>query len=236
MCSPWDTSCIANEVAIAVSNTMLGQISMMVTTAEQWLIDATASWWVLVPSIKLYPDAANADPGARPIDTVVTLRGLILPLTAIVAMSGMLWNGLLMVLSRKPAPLVNVLRGLWNTALWAAVGVFGTQLVLAGSDAFSAYVIAKALKSVGNPSFAKRMSVMLVPVTGHPGGLPVGIVILIGGIAMICSFVQALLMLFRDGSVLILAAVMPLAASGSFSNATNGWKSKVLSWQLALIF
>jgi hypothetical protein len=61
-------------------------------------------------------------------------------------------------------------------------------------------------------------------------------VILVGGIGMVCAFVQAILMLFRDGSVLILAATMPLAASGSFTNATNGWKNKVLAWQLALIF
>src|SRR6266568_704275 len=236
MCSPWDTGCMANEVATAVSNTIFGQVSMMVTTAEQWLIDTSASWWVMVPSISLYPNAHNTDPHAAPIDAVANLHALIMPITMVVAVGGMLWNGLLMVLSRKPAPLVNVMRGLWNTALWAAVGIFGTQLLLAGSDAFSTYVIASALKSVGNPSFGKRLSVMLVPVTGQPGGLPVGMVILIGGIAMICAFIQAILMLFRDGSVLILAACTPLAASGSFANATNGWKNKLLSWQLALIF
>jgi hypothetical protein len=236
MCSPWDTGCMAGEVATAVSNTMFGQISMLITTAEQWLIDTSASWWVMVPSISLYPDAHNTDPHAAPIDAVTNLRALIMPITAAVAVGGMLWNGLLMVLSRKPAPLVNAMRGLWNTALWAAVGIFGTQLLLAGSDAFSTYVITAALKSVGDPSFGKRLSVMLVPVTGQPGGLPVGMVMLVGGIAMICAFVQAILMLFRDGSVLILAASTPLAASGSFTNATNGWKNKVLAWQLALIF
>lgn len=236
MCSPWDTGCMAGEVATAVSNTVFGQISMLVTTAEQWLIDVSASWWVMVPSISLYPDAHNTNPDAAPIDAVANLRALIMPITAAVAVGGMLWNGLLMVLSRKPAPLVNVMRGLWNTALWAAVGIFGTQLLLAGSDAFSTYVITAALKSVGNPSFGKRLSVMLVPVTGQPGGLPVGMVILVGGIAVICAFVQAILMLFRDGSVLILAAGTPLAASGSFANATNGWKNKVMAWQLALIF
>jgi hypothetical protein len=235
MCSPWDTACMANEVAIAVSNTMFGQISMLITTAEEWLIDVSASWWVIVPSISLYPDAHNTNPDAAPIDAVANLHALIMPITMVVAVGGMLWNGLLMVLSRKPAPLVNVMRGLWNTALWAAVGIFGTQLLLAGSDALSNYVIITALRSVGNPSFAKRLSVMLVPVTGQ-GGLPVGMVILVGGIATVCAFVQAILMLFRDGSVLILAACTPLAASGSFANATNGWKNKLLSWQLALIF
>ena len=53
---------------------------------------------------------------------------------------------------------------------------------------------------------------------------------------MICAFIQALLMLFRDGSVLILAGSTPLAASGSFTNATNGWMPKLMTWQLALIF
>jgi len=235
MCGPWDTGCIANEVAIAVSNTMLGQISMMVVTGQQWLIDTSASWWVLVPSIKLYPDAGNTDPGAQPVDAVASLRGLILPITAIVAMGGMLWNGLLMVLSRKPAPLVDVLRGLWNTALWSAVGIFGTNLLLYGTDRFSAWVITSALSGVGEPSFAKRMSALLIPVTGA-GGLPPGVVILVGGIAMVASFVQAILMLFRDGSVLILAACTPLAASGSFTRATGGWLRKLVAWQLALVF
>src|SRR6266540_682371 len=236
MCAPWDTGCIVNEAATAVSNTVLGQISMMIVTAEQWLINTSASWWVLVPSIKLYPNAGNTDPGAAPIDAVVTLRGLILPITAIVAMGGMLWNGLLMVLSRKPAPLVNVLRGLWNTALWSAVGVFGTNLLLYATDQFSAFVITSALRSVGEPSFAKRLHGMVVPVPGPTGGIPVGLVTLIATIALICAFIQALLMLFRDGSVLILAGSTALAAAGSFTNATNGWLPRLIKWQLALIF
>src|SRR5438477_1197057 len=179
MCSPWDTSCIANEVAIAVSNTMLGQISMMVTTAEEWLIDVSASWWVMVPSISLYPNAHNTNPDAAPIDAVANLHALIMPITLVVAVCGMLWNGLLMVLSRKPAPLVNVLRGLWNTALWSAVGVFGTNLLLSGTDRFSTYVIGWALHSVGDPSLGKRLSSLLIPAVATTGPvLPVGLVLL----------------------------------------------------------
>jgi hypothetical protein len=231
MCTPWDTGCIAAEIATAASNTILGQISQMVITAETFLIDVSASWWVLVPSIKLYPSAANLSPDAAPIDAVARIRALMLPIAAIIATGGMLWNGLLMVLSRKPAPLVNVLRGLWNTALWSAVGVFGTNLLLYATDQFSVYVITSALRSVGEPSFAKRLGSLIVPVTG-----PIGLVMLVGTIAMICAFIQAILMLFRDGSVLILAATTPLAASGSFTNATSGWLPKLLKWQLALIF
>jgi hypothetical protein len=236
VCNFWDTSCVADSVAVAVADSVFGQLTGVVVTAEQWLIDTTASWWVMVPSISLYPGAGNQDPGAAPIDTVAHLRGLMLPITVLVAMGGMIWNGILMTLSRKPAPLVNVLRGLWNTALWSAVGIFGTNLLLYGTDQLSNAILGAALHSVGNPSFAKRLDAQLVPVTGAVGGLPPGIVFAIATIGMICSFVQALLMLFRDGSVLILAPCMPLAASGSFANATNGWLRKVMTWQLALIF
>ena len=236
MCTPWDTSCIAGEIASAAADSVFGQLSDVIVTAEQWLIDTSASWWVMVPSISLYPNAGNMDPNAAPIDAVARLHALILPITAIIAVGGMIWNGLLMVLSRKPAPLVNVLRGLWNTALWSAVGIFGTNLMLQASDAFSTYVITSALKSVGDPSMAKRMSALLIPVTGKPGGLPVGLVLTVAGIAMICSFVQALLMLFRDGSVLVLSAVTTLAAAGDFTDATRGWKPRVVGWSLGLIF
>ncbi|GLI00915.1 hypothetical protein Pa4123_61910 [Phytohabitans aurantiacus] len=236
MCAPWDTGCVATEVAAVVSNSFLGQISQMIITAELFLIDVSASWWVLVPSIKLYPNGSNTDPNAAPIDAVARIRALMLPIAAIIAMGGILWNGLLMVLSRKPAPLVNVLRGLWNTALWSAVGVFGTNLLLYGTDQFSVYVITSALRSVGEPSFAKRLASLIVPVTGPDGGIPPGLVMLVGAIATGCAFIQAMLMLFRDGSVLILAGSTSVAASGSFTNATNGWLPTLLKWQLALIF
>jgi hypothetical protein len=231
MCAPWDTACLLNEAATAASNSVLGQISQMIITAELFVIDVSASWWVLVPSIKLYPNAANTDPYAAPIDAVARIRALMLPIAAIVATGGMLWNGLLMVLSRKPAPLVNVLRGLWNTALWSAVGVFGTNLLLYGTDQFSTYILTTALRTTGEPSFAKRLASLVVPIAG-----PNGLVMLVGIIGLCCALMQAILMLFRDGSVLILAGSTALAASGSFTKATNGWLPTLLKWQLALIF
>jgi hypothetical protein len=237
MCTPWDTTCMAVELATAVSNSIFDLVAAVFIAASQWLISVSASWWVMVPSISLYPNRGNTDPYASPISSVANLRALLLPITVVIAVGGMFWNGLLMVLSRKPAPLVNVLRGLWNTALWSAVGVFGTNLLLAGSDAFANHVISLALKSVNEPSLGKRLGSMLIPAAGPNGfGMPVGIVILISGIAMICAFVQALLMFFRDGSVLVLSATTSLAASGSFTNATQGWLPKLIAWQLSLIF
>ncbi|MFI5845598.1 hypothetical protein ACIA8K_38430 [Catenuloplanes sp. NPDC051500] len=230
VCAPWDTGCLMS----AATDGLFGQFARSIVTAEQFLIDLSASWWVLVPSLKLFPDGATG-PGDAPIEAVANLRGLLLPLTAMVAVGGVLWNSLLLILTRKPAPLVNVLRGLWNTALWSAAGLFGTNLLLHGADRFTSFVLLSALGSVGDQSFARRLSILVVPQSGT-SGLPVLLVIVVAGIATVCALIQAVLMPFRDVCVLLLAPAMPLAAAGSFTGATSGWLRKVLAWQLALIF
>jgi hypothetical protein len=49
------------------------------------------------------------------------------------------------------------------------------------------------------------------------------------------SLVQAILMLFRQAALLILAGVLPLAAAGSIAPMTRTWVRKVAAWMLALI-
>jgi hypothetical protein len=78
------------------------------------------------------------------------------------------------------------------------------------------------------------MTSLVVPGAGT--AIPPGLVMLVGAIGVACAFLQAILMLFRDGSVLLLAGSTALAGSGGFTNATNGWLPRLLTWQLALIF
>lgn len=52
----------------------------------------------------------------------------------------------------------------------------------------------------------------------------------------LAAVVQYLLMLFRDGALLVLTTVLPLAAAGQFSRGSMLWLPKVLGWLVALIF
>ena len=61
-------------------------------------------------------------------------------------------------------------------------------------------------------------------------------VVVLGIIAILISAVQAILMLFRQASLVILAGVLPLAAAGTLTPATRNWFKKVTGWMLALIF
>ena len=59
---------------------------------------------------------------------------------------------------------------------------------------------------------------------------------MLGIVAIIITAVQAMLMLFRQGALVILAGVLPLAAAGMLTPATRPWFPRVTGWMLALIF
>jgi len=52
----------------------------------------------------------------------------------------------------------------------------------------------------------------------------------------VISAIQAMLMLFRQGALVILAGTLPLAAAGTLTPATRPWFRKTTGWMLALIF
>jgi hypothetical protein len=81
--------------------------------------------------------------------------------------------------------------------------------------------------------FAQRM-------TGFPilgGSAAPAVVLIFGTIAIVLSLVQAVLMLFRQAALVILAGLLPLAlaAAGSIVPLTRPWTRKISSWMLALI-
>ena len=60
-------------------------------------------------------------------------------------------------------------------------------------------------------------------------------VIVLGILAIILSAVQAVLMLFRQAALVVLAGVLPLAAAGTLAPATRPWFTRTTGWMLALI-
>lgn len=55
-------------------------------------------------------------------------------------------------------------------------------------------------------------------------------------LVFLAGAVQYLIMLFRDGAVLVLTVVLPIAAAGQFSRGSALWLPKVTGWLLAFIF
>jgi hypothetical protein len=180
-----------------------------------WVIKTTVGWWIDVPAIDL---------SASPVDTI---RGYVLWIAVVLATAGVIWQGIVLTLSRRPEPVLTVLRGLCAVALWSAIGIIGPAAALGAGDSFSTWVLGEA----AGGSAADRLVVLtsLEPVKSA------GAVILLGLIMMLAGLIQALFMMFREGTVVILAGLTVLAAAGQFTGATRTWLSKVLGWMLALI-
>ena len=132
-----------------------------------------------------------------------------------------------MALTRKANPLIDVGSGLVVIAATSAVGVLLPSLLLKAGDAWSSWV----LQASTGGQFASRLTSVLTLSGASPA-----VVVVLGIVAIIISAVQAVLMLFRQGALVVLAGVLPLAAAGMLTPATRTWFRRVTGWMLALIF
>ncbi|RAY14981.1 hypothetical protein DPM19_09525 [Actinomadura craniellae] len=192
-------------------------VARAMQSAVSWFVSNTASWWVKTPS----PDL-EAEPA------VGFLQHLTQPLTIAVAMTAMLVVAAKLALTRRANPLIDTGSGLAILAATTAIGVVVPNLLLQWGDAWCTWV----LNASAQGDFARRMT----QVVTFPTGAPAGVVLLLGIVAFLIGIVQAVLLLFRQGALIILAGLLPLAAAGTLTAATRPWFKKVAGWMLALVF
>ena len=206
----------AGAVAGTAATGALNGIASAVESGVSWMVTQTLTWWVQVPS----PDLAGEP-------AVGQIQQWIFPLAIAVAVLGVIIAGGRMALTRKANPLIDVGAGLVVIAATSAVGVVLPSLLLKAGDAWSSWV----LQTSTGGQFASRLTSVLTL-----GGQSPAVVVVLGIVAIIISAVQAVLMLFRQGALVVLAGVLPLAAAGMLTPATRTWFRRVTGWMLALIF
>ena len=194
----------------------LNGIASAVQSGISWMVTQTVTWWVQVPS----PDLAGEP-------AVGQLQRWILPIAVAVAVAGVIAAGGRMALTRKANPLIDVGSGLVLLAATSAVGVLLPSLLVKAGDAWSSWV----LQASTGGQFASRLTSVLTLSDASPA-----VIVVLGIVAIIISAVQAVLMLFRQGALVVLAGVLPLAAAGMMTAATRTWFRRVTGWMLALIF
>src|SRR6266851_3186503 len=208
---------VVQSVTAGAAGGVLSGIAQAISDGVTWIVENTATWWIRIPS----PDLA-AEPA------VAHLQQWLLPVTAAVAVAGVIAAGARMAILRKANPLLDVTGGLLTLAAATTLGTVVPALLLKAGDAWSAWVLQV---STGG-QFTQRLTE-----TFTLGGSAAPAVVLIFGMAaIVLSIVQAALMLFRQAALIILAGVLPLAAAGSIAPMTRTWIRKITSWMLALIF
>jgi hypothetical protein len=210
----------AKAAAGGVTNAAVGGLAGAIQAGLGTLAKDMVAWWINLPSPDLTTD---------PVPHV--LQGWLFPFTAAVAVISIIVAAGRMALTRKATPLADVGTGLLIMAITAAAGTILPTLLLRAGDAYSTYV----LNSSTGGQFSSRF-VALLSFSGAVGIGSTAIVLVIGMIAMVLATVQALLLLFRQGAVIILAGTLPLAAAGTMNSLTKPWLKRVTGWELALIF
>ena len=208
---------VVTSAASSAASDVLSGLANAISEGVRWTVTNTAAWWVTIPS----PDLA-AEPA------ITRIQSWLLPITAAVAVGATIAAGARMVIARRANPLLDVTGGLLTLAAATTVGTIVPTLMLKAGDAWSAWIL--QVSTGGH--FTQRLASLLVL-----GGTAAPAVVLIFGMAaIVLSLVQAVLMLFRQAALVILAGALPLAAAGSLAPLTRPWIRKITSWMLALIW
>lgn len=209
-CGALDLGCQAGQ---AVGPAFEGIVADVARGAAE-LVVAMAAWWTATDSV----DPTN--------EAVVAAQGATRPVILVMLVGSVLVQAIRIIISRKGEPLVMVATGLVRYALVAALGLLTLQIALRAGDALATDLLDGA---VGN--FAQFLQERLTVGDGDT----VFVVLLVSLIAAVLSVVQWVLMALRQAGLLVLAAMLPLAASGSLTRSTRGWLPQLLAWLLAMV-
>jgi hypothetical protein len=232
MCNPFTSAtCItqiaggavfhaAGQVAGGAANAAVGGLASSIQSGIASVATHMVAWWIRLPS----PDVAT-DPVPR------ILQAWVLPFTAGVALISVITVAGRMILTRKSAPLVDAGSGLLTIVIVSTVGTLVPTLLLQAGDAYSNYVLNA---STGGHFATRFVTLLTLGGTNNAGGA--AILIVVGTFALIMAAIQAILLLFRQGAVIILAGMLPLAAAGQMTSLTRPWFKRTSGWMLALIF
>jgi len=211
MCDHGNLVC---EGIASVAKGAFEQIAESAAGAAGQMIVDSLTWWVRTPSV----DPQNP--------AVATAQAYTLPLIALVLMGSVLVQAIRMTVSRKRDPALNVGVGLVRYFVVATVGLVALAGAVKAADDFAAWVVGQTMVD-----FSTRMKAVLAPaVITNPFSL-----LAMGGLGYLLGAVQWVLGFIRQAGILVLAALLPLAASGSINDSTKPWLNRMLPWLLTLV-
>lgn len=210
-CSTFDLACKATHAVGSV----LDDFVATVARGAADLMVTTSTWWTTTDSVDPRDSAVIAAQS-----TIGTLVGIIL-------LGSILVQAIRLILSRKAEPLLMVATGLFRFAIVSALGLVVLQGALRAGDALATSVMSDA---------ANNFALFMVDALTGPNNVNnTFITLLCAVIGAVLSLIQWLLMAIRQAGLLVLAAMLPLAASGSLNRSTRGWLDKIITWLIAIV-
>lgn len=205
------TSCAADA-----ADTLWSGLADAVKEAAGQMVTTLFGWWTTTGSFDLNTVLV------RTAQDYVTVW-IAVPIAVLAVLAAVAWG----VLTGGLAWLGDVTRGLLVFGIVAAASIPITAALQSWATALSKGLLgAVPTRDVGG----RFLTLLELP---NASSL---IVALWGAVLLVTAVVQYLMMLFRDGAVLVLTVVLPIAAAGQFNRGSIFWLPKVVGWLLAFIF
>ncbi|MFC3688911.1 hypothetical protein [Aquipuribacter hungaricus] len=230
-CAVWQLTCNLAEVANGVVGDALGALAKAVGDAVGSVLTNLATVWVDVGTPNLTTSGNN------PSDAVAFLQDSLWWYMAAAAVLSVMVGGARMAWTMRAEPGKDVLRSLMTLTAVSGAGLAVVALAVEAADRFAEWIIDRS--TVGTNFGENLGALILAPLLTQPPGQgttqPVLIVILLGLVALISSFVQIVLMIVRSGMLVILAGIFPLAASFTTTETGRTWFRRCCAWLIAFI-
>jgi len=179
------------------------------------LIGKAFTWWIKTPTTGL------------DVGEVEKLQNYTLPIAVAVLVGSVLFQAIRMVLSRKKDPAVAVGLGLIRYAVITTIGVGLIAAALTAGDQFASYLVDQGLDA-----YTERMKqVFTVGLVTNPF-----LLLAMAFIGLLLAAIQWAIAFIRQAGIVVLAVMLPLAASGSINDSTKAWMQRITPWLLTLIF
>jgi hypothetical protein len=241
---PWTWGeCILEFVTFVLRKTVEALILLIFEPILRLISDAVASilttlgtFWINFPTAPITRNpnctGGGTDPCGGASREVAFINEQLLPVTIAVATASVIIAGARMAWSHRGEPARDLLRSLLTLLVVSSAGVSVIALLISAGDAFSSSVLRAALAD-GN--FGERVSSFLVlnAVTGNIGML--GLMIVLGILAVLASLFQIVLLIVRSGMLVLLVGVFPLAAAFTNTEMGRAWFKKIVTWITAFL-
>ena len=207
------------SVISAGANSIIGAWAADFQKAEATMLSTLMGSWLKLAT----PNVSDSSSSAVQFLTQNTAY-----LVGICGIVGLLIAAARMMWSQRAEPAREALAGLLRLIVVQGCAVSGIGLLSAAGDSLSTSIMNNATAMAGSGS--QSLGQISMSAVGSAT-----LVIVLSGLAIIAFFVQLVLLIVRDGLLVLMAGTLPLSAAASMTPVGNSWFRKNVGWLLAFL-
>jgi hypothetical protein len=207
------------SVISAGANTIIGAWAADFQKAEATMLSTLMGSWLKLST----PNVSDSSTSAVAFLTQNTayLVGICGIVGLLIAAARMMWY-------QRAEPAREALAGLLRLVVVQGCAVSAIGLLSAAGDSLATSIMNNATAMAGTG--AQSLGQISMSAVGSAT-----LVIVLSGLAIIAFFVQLVLLIVRDGLLVLMAGTLPLSAAASMTPVGNSWFRKNVGWLLAFL-